>query len=82
MFYKIEASIRHINKYKEIILQKRKFKIIRLFMENMKKIFMKRYFVNRDQFELLNELKKRNVHCFNEFKSFVIWCINNNIDGI
>ena len=82
MFYKIEASIRHINKYKEMILQKRKKIIIRLFMENMKKYFMKRYFVNKEQIELLNELKKRNVHCFNEFKSFVIWCINNNIDEI
>ena len=82
MFYKIEASIRHINKYKEIILQKRKYIIIRLFMENMKKNFRKRYLVNKEQIELLNELKKRNVHCFNEFKNFVIWCINNNIDGI
>jgi hypothetical protein len=82
MFYKIEASIRHINKYKEMILQKRKYKIMRLFMENMKKNFRKKYFVDKEQIELLNELKKRNVHCFNEFKSFVIWCINNNIDGI
>ena len=82
MFYKIEASIRHINKYKEILLQKRKYIIIRLFMENMKKFFMKRYFVDKEKIELLNELKKRNVHNFNEFKSFVIWCINNNIDGI
>lgn len=82
MFYKIEASIRHINKYKEILLQKRKYIFIRLFMKNMKKYFMKRYLVDEEQIELLNELKKRNVHNFNEFKSFVIWCINNNIDGV
>lgn len=82
MFYKIEASIRHIKKYKEILLQKRKYIIISIFMENMKKYFLKRYFVDKEQIELLNELQKRNVHNFNEFKSFVIWCINNNIDGI
>ena len=82
MFYKIEASIRHINKYKEKIIQKRKYITIRLFMENMKKYFMKKYFVDKEQIELLNELKKRNVHSFNEFKSFVIWCIYNNIDEI
>lgn len=80
LYYKIEDSIKHMNKF--IYLSIMKTGILKVFMERIKKFKKKRYFVNKGQYELIKDLKANNVHNFNEFKNFVIWCINNNVKGI
>jgi len=78
--YKIEESFKHINKYIESYLIKSD--LLKIFMNKIKKNVIKKYFVNKEQYELIKLLKEKNVHNFNEFKNFVIWCINNNINEI
>ena len=80
LYYKIEDGIKHMNKC--IYISIMKTGILTIFMERIKKFKKKRYFVNKGQYELIKDLKANNVHNFNEFKNFVIWCINNNVKGI
>ena len=80
MFYKINTGFNHVYKYIKYFLFK--FGIYKFFIEKIKKVIKKRYLVCKSQLELIKELKKRNVNNFNEFKNFVIWCINNDISSI
>ena len=80
LYYRIEEGIKHMNKC--IYISIMKTGILTIFMERIKKFKKKRYFVNKGQYELIKDLKANNVHNFNEFKNFVIWCINNNVKGI
>ena len=78
--YKIEESFKHINNYIESYLIKSD--LLKIFMNKIKKNVIKKYFVNKEQYELIKLLKEKNVHNFNEFKNFVKWYINNNINEV
>lgn len=80
MINKLESSIKHINQYHKLLLKKSG--VLKSFIGKLKKCPNKKYFVDKEQYELIKILKNNNVHNFNEFKNFVIWCINNDIEEI
>lgn len=80
LFYEIEASFIHINKYIQKYLKKRD--IFKNIISKLKKIKNKKYLVNKEQYELIKELEKKNVKNFNDFKNFIIYSVNNNITEI
>lgn len=91
-YYKYDFGIKHIKKVFEST--KRKYYYFKLFIKNTLILKQKRknkqkknqkpkkLFVSREQYEFLKVLRQRNIHNINDFKKFIVWCMNNNITSI